>query len=125
MTDTNRTVTTDREAGFTMIEIIIVMVLATVFSTIAVTGTITAWDGYRWRSTSGTWPPGERGPDAGARRNRAVWRCSIPRRRVRSSKRPRRRQNIGGRGSARNVRFMARRHAALTFDDGPVTCTDL
>lgn len=52
MPDTSRTASTDHEAGFTMIEIVVVLVLATVLSTVAVTGSMEAWTGYRLRSSS-------------------------------------------------------------------------
>ena len=52
MTDTNRTNAVSRDAGFTMIEIVVVLVLATVLSTVAVTGSLTAWNGYRLRSSA-------------------------------------------------------------------------
>ena len=121
MTDTNRTVTTDREAGFTMIEIIIVMVLATVFSTIAVTGSMTAWDGYRLRSTAQhlSTKVNEARTQA-LKRSRAVWvllDASDDSMQVQTNG-PAGVQNIGGREFlARNVRFMGFGGTrALTFD---------
>lgn len=52
MTDTNRTAGLNRESGFTLLELTIVMVLATVLSSVAVMGSMRAWNGYRLRASA-------------------------------------------------------------------------
>lgn len=121
MTDTNRTATVDREAGFTMIEIVIVLLLATVFSTIAVTGSMTAWDGYRLRSTSQHLATKVNEARTQAlKRSRVVWVLldSADNSMQVQTNGPAGVQNIGGREFlARNVRFMGFGGTrALTFD---------
>jgi prepilin-type N-terminal cleavage/methylation domain-containing protein len=54
MTDTNRIAGRDREAGFTMIEIVVVLVLATVLATVAVSGSMNVWNEYRLRTAAQT-----------------------------------------------------------------------
>ena len=121
MTDTNRTVTTDREAGFTMIEIVVVLVLATVLSTVAVTGSLEAWDGFRLRSTSNHLASKvNEARTQSLKRSRTVWvllDTSDNSMQVQTNS-PAGVQNIGGREFlARNVRYMGFAGTrALAFD---------